>query len=59
MKIADTSFKKKCADVFELKTSNTTISQVVTNILTEREEKSFVPLQQNLVSLAHDLTQYW
>ena len=35
------------------------MSQVVTKIVTEREEKSFVQQKQNLVSLAHDITQYW
>ena len=35
------------------------MSQVVTKIVTEREEKSFAQQKQNLVSLAHDITQYW
>ena len=25
----------------------------------QREEKSFIQQKQNLVSLAHDVTQYW
>ena len=35
------------------------MSQVVTKIVTERQAKSFVQQKQNLVSLAHDITQYW
>ena len=50
--------KPKGADILVTKTYNTTISQVVTKIVTEREEKSFVQQEQNLVSLAQDITQY-
>ena len=35
---------------------NTTISLLVTKIVTQREEKSFVQQKQSLVSLAHDIT---
>ena len=51
--------KQKCADVFVTKIQNTTISQVVTTIVIDREEKIFVQQKQNLVSLAHDITKYW
>ena len=38
---------------------NENLKQPVTKIVTEREEKCFVQQKQNLVSLAHDITQYW
>ena len=49
--------KKKCADVFATKTLNTTICQVLQRYL-QKVKKSFVQQKQNLVSLAHGITQY-